>query len=169
MTVNKRDASVTRPRCFFDITLGGLGVGRIVFELFSDVAPKTVENFRALCTGEKGIGLVTGKRLHYKGVIFHRVVKDFMVQAGDFSAGNGTGGESIYGGTFEGKYCLPNTYMAGTCTSVSVWEDKQICIGCQQKCNKQFRFVWQFIPFDMHKSRNMYIIFSYINMLFTRR
>lgn len=111
MTVNKRDASVTRPRCFFDITLGGLGVGRIVFELFSDVAPKTVENFRALCTGEKGIGLVTGKRLHYKGVIFHRVVKDFMVQAGDFSAGNGTGGESIYGGTFEGKFCLANTYM----------------------------------------------------------
>jgi len=103
MTVNKRDASATRPRCFFDITLGGLSVGRIVFELFSDVAPKTVENFRSLCTGEKGIGLVTGKRLHYKGVIFHRVVKDFMVQAGDFSAGNGTGGESIYGGTFEGK------------------------------------------------------------------
>lgn len=115
MTVNKRDASATRPRCFFDITLGGLSVGRIVFELFSDVAPKTVENFRALCTGEKGTGLVTGKRLHYKGVIFHRVVKDFMVQAGDFSAGNGTGGESIYGGTFEGKFspcaCVSAAYM----------------------------------------------------------
>uniref|UniRef100_A0A034W6T0 Peptidyl-prolyl cis-trans isomerase n=1 Tax=Bactrocera dorsalis TaxID=27457 RepID=A0A034W6T0_BACDO len=93
--------AAARPRCFFDISIGGLNVGRIVFELFKDVAPKTVENFRALCTGEKGLGLVTGKQLHYKNVIFHRVVKDFMIQAGDFSAGNGTGGESIYGGTFE--------------------------------------------------------------------
>lgn len=109
MTVNKRDASAMRSRCFFDISLGGLGVGRIVFELFGDVAPKTAENFRALCTGEKGLGLVTGKKLHYKGVIFHRVVKDFMVQAGDFSAGNGTGGESIYGGTFEGEFRVPKT------------------------------------------------------------
>lgn len=93
-----------RLRTYFDITLGGLPAGRIVFELYADVAPKTVENFRALCTGEiKSLGKETGKRLHYKGVIFHRVVKDFMIQSGDFSAGNGTGGESIYGGTFEGK------------------------------------------------------------------
>lgn len=92
-----------RKRTFFDITIGGLPAGRIVFELFTEIAPKTVENFRALCTGEiLTPGKVTGKRLHYKGVIFHRVVKDFMVQSGDFSAGNGTGGESIYGGTFEG-------------------------------------------------------------------
>ncbi|KAJ8950712.1 hypothetical protein NQ318_012792, partial [Aromia moschata] len=92
---------VQRPRCFFDVSIGGLGSGRIVFELFADVAPKTCENFRALCTGEKGLGQETKKPLHYKGVIFHRVVKDFIIQGGDFSNGNGTGGESIYGGTFE--------------------------------------------------------------------
>nr|CAD7413998.1 unnamed protein product [Timema poppensis] len=96
MTVTKS----YRPRCFFDIEVGGLPMGRVVFELFSDVCPITCENFRALCTGEKGVGKVTGKPLHYKGIIFHRVVKDFMVQGGDFSVGNGTGGESIYGGTF---------------------------------------------------------------------
>ncbi|XP_055549480.1 peptidyl-prolyl cis-trans isomerase G [Wyeomyia smithii] len=88
-------------RCFFDITLGGLPAGRVVFELHPEIAPKTCENFRALCTGEKGIGEKTGKPLHYKGIIFHRVVKDFMVQSGDFSNSNGTGGESIYGGTFD--------------------------------------------------------------------
>ncbi|KAJ9593413.1 hypothetical protein L9F63_015039, partial [Diploptera punctata] len=87
-------------RCFFDVEVGGLPMGRIVFELFSDVCSKTCENFRALCTGEKGIGKTTSKPLHYKGIIFHRVVKDFMIQGGDFSVGNGTGGESIYGGTF---------------------------------------------------------------------
>lgn len=94
-----------RKRTFFDITLGGLPAGRIVFELYADTAPKTAENFRALCTGEiETPGKVTGKHLHYKGTIFHRVVKDFMIQSGDFSNGNGTGGESIYGGTFEGIF-----------------------------------------------------------------
>lgn len=94
-----------RKRTFFDVTIGGLPAGRIVFELFTEATPKTVDNFRALCTGEiESLGKVTGKKLHYKGVIFHRVVKDFMIQSGDFSAGNGTGGESIYGGTFEGMY-----------------------------------------------------------------
>lgn len=89
-----------RPRCFFDISIQDVHVGRIVFELFSEIAPRTCENFRALCTGEKGIGQTTGKPLHYKGTKIHRVVKDFIIQGGDFSAGNGTGGESIYGGTF---------------------------------------------------------------------
>ncbi|EAT42690.1 AAEL005799-PA, partial [Aedes aegypti] len=104
MTVDVESASGTghnKIRCFFDITLGGLPAGRIVFELFPDIAPKTCENFRSLCTGEKGTGQKTGKPLHYKGIIFHRVVKDFMIQSGDFSNGNGTGGESIYGGTFD--------------------------------------------------------------------
>ncbi|XP_078038612.1 nuclear cyclophilin protein Moca-cyp isoform X1 [Augochlora pura] len=88
------------PRVFFDIEVGGLPMGRVVFELFADICPITCENFRALCTGEKGLGKTTNKPLHYKGIVFHRVVKDFMIQGGDFSVGNGTGGESIYGGTF---------------------------------------------------------------------
>lgn len=95
-------AAAAPVRCFFDVQLGGLPAGRIVFELYTGTTPRTCENFRALCTGERGVGRTTGKPLHYKGVIFHRVVKDFMVQSGDFSAGNGTGGESIYGGTFDG-------------------------------------------------------------------
>ncbi|XP_013406556.1 peptidyl-prolyl cis-trans isomerase 7-like, partial [Lingula anatina] len=74
--------------------------GRIICELFSDIVPKTCENFKALCTGEKGSASKSGKSLHYQGSPFHRIVKDFMIQSGDFVNGNGTGGESIYGGTF---------------------------------------------------------------------
>lgn len=90
-----------RPQCFLDITIGGELEGRIVVELYNDVVPKTAENFRALCTGEKGIGPNTGVPLHYKGCRFHRIIKSFMVQVGDISAGDGTGGESIYGLKFE--------------------------------------------------------------------
>ncbi|KAI0357726.1 peptidyl-prolyl cis-trans isomerase Cpr7 [Trametes cingulata] len=89
-----------RPLVFFDITIGGRPAGRIVMQLYNDIVPKTAENFRALCTGEKGEGK-SGKPLHYKGCTFHRVIKGFMVQGGDFTAGNGTGGESIYGEKFE--------------------------------------------------------------------
>ncbi|KAL5714253.1 peptidylprolyl isomerase [Ranunculus cassubicifolius] len=89
------------PRVYLDITIGGELEGRLVVELFSDVVPKTAENFRALCTGEKSIGPNTGLPLHYKGVCFHRIIKGFMLQGGDISAGNGTGGESIYGLKFE--------------------------------------------------------------------
>ncbi|KAG4379098.1 hypothetical protein GLYMA_17G177600v4 [Glycine max] len=92
---------MVNPRCFLDITIGGELEGRIVVELFHDVVPKTAENFRALCTGEKGIGPNTGVPLHYKGMCFHRVIKGFMIQGGDISAGDGTGGESIYGAKFE--------------------------------------------------------------------
>jgi len=87
-----------RPRVYFDITIGGDEVGRIVFELFNDVVPKTVENFRSLCVGFTNDA---GKQLHYKGSIFHRIIKDFMIQGGDFTNFNGTGGESIYGNKFE--------------------------------------------------------------------
>lgn len=90
----------TNPRVFFDVTAGGKPLGRVTMELYADLVPKTAENFRALCTGEKGLGK-TGKPLHYKGSIFHRVIKQFMIQGGDFTAGDGTGGESIYGAKFE--------------------------------------------------------------------
>nr|XP_048336290.1 peptidyl-prolyl cis-trans isomerase CYP63 isoform X5 [Ziziphus jujuba var. spinosa] len=88
------------PFVFLDVSIDGDRMERIVIELFADVVPKTAENFRALCTGEKGIGKYTGKPLHYKGSHFHRIIKGFMAQGGDFSNGNGTGGESIYGGKF---------------------------------------------------------------------
>ena len=88
------------PRVYFDISIDVAPSGRLVFELFASVVPKTAENFRALCTGEKGVGR-SGRPLSYKGSSFHRIIPDFMCQGGDFTAGNGTGGESIYGAKFE--------------------------------------------------------------------
>ncbi|GAA6023494.1 hypothetical protein JCM11491_006600 [Sporobolomyces phaffii] len=90
---------MTNPRVFFDMTINGTPAGRIIMQLFADVTPKTAENFRALCTGEKGLG-EAGVALHYKGSKFHRIIKSFMCQGGDFTRGNGTGGESIYGDKF---------------------------------------------------------------------
>ncbi|XP_058879379.1 NK-tumor recognition protein-like isoform X2 [Acipenser ruthenus] len=90
-----------RPQCYYDVEINREPVGRIVFQLFSDVCPKTCTNFLGLCTGEKGRGKTTGKKLCYKGSTFHRIVKNFMIQGGDFIEGNGRGGESIYGGYFE--------------------------------------------------------------------
>ncbi|XP_034083494.1 peptidyl-prolyl cis-trans isomerase D [Gymnodraco acuticeps] len=98
---SEKPANSENPRVFFDVDIGGERAGRLVLELFADIVPKTAENFRALCTGEKGIGKSTGKPLHFKGCPFHRIIKKFMIQGGDFSNQNGTGGESIYGEKFE--------------------------------------------------------------------
>lgn len=92
--------SILRPQTFFDIKIDGKDAGRIIFTLLSDYVPKTAENFRALCTGEKGIGKC-GLPLHYKGSKFHRIIPNFMIQGGDFTNFNGTGGESIYGMKFD--------------------------------------------------------------------
>ncbi|QPG73121.1 heme binding [Brettanomyces nanus] len=86
-------SSINLTKCFFDVTIGGKKQPRIVFDLFDKELPKTAENFRALCTGEKGFG--------YKNSIFHRVIPQFMLQGGDITHFNGYGGKSIYGDHFD--------------------------------------------------------------------
>jgi peptidyl-prolyl isomerase E (cyclophilin E) len=97
--MGEADRLFSRPIVFFELSLEGKPMGRVEMELFSDVTPKCAENFRALCTGEKGFG-ASGKQLHFKGSRFHRIIPGFMCQGGDFTRGNGTGGESIYGNKF---------------------------------------------------------------------
>eukprot|EP00163_Fabomonas_tropica_P016894 TRINITY_DN3008_c0_g1_i1.p1 TRINITY_DN3008_c0_g1~~TRINITY_DN3008_c0_g1_i1.p1 ORF type:complete len:181 (+),score=58.86 TRINITY_DN3008_c0_g1_i1:46-588(+) len=111
----------SNPKVFFDMTVGNKPAGRIVMELYADVVPKTAENFRALCTGEKGTG-ASGKPLHYKGSAFHRVIPNFMCQGGDFTLGNGRGGESIYGSKF------PDESFAGKA-------GKHVGLGCLSMAN----------------------------------
>eukprot|EP01040_Poterioochromonas_malhamensis_P011092 gene11088-12088_t len=88
---------MSNPVVYFDVAIGGRPAGRIEFTLRADVCPRTAENFRALCTGEK---CTAAKQLWFKNSVFHRVIPNFMLQGGDFTRGNGTGGESIYGAKF---------------------------------------------------------------------
>ena len=87
-------------KVFLEITAKGEIMGKLNFELFNSVVPKTAENFRCLCTGEKGIGKL-GKPLHFKGSPFHRMIPFFAMVGGDITKGDGTGGESIYGEYFD--------------------------------------------------------------------
>jgi peptidylprolyl isomerase len=132
------------PKVFLDISIGGAPAGRVICELYADVVPKTAENFRALCTGERGKGK-SGKPLHYKGNIFHRIIPGFMCQGGDITRRDGTGGESIYGTTFRdesfqgkaGRHMGPGTLsMANAgphtngsqfflCTAATPWLDRK--------------------------------------------
>jgi peptidylprolyl isomerase len=102
------------PKVFFEIAIGGQAAGRIEMELFADTCPKTAENFRQLCVGAKS---KAGAPLAFKGSSFHRVIPGFMCQGGDFTRGDGRGGESIYGERFDdetfagkaGKHFGPGT------------------------------------------------------------
>ncbi|KAL0007207.1 hypothetical protein SO802_008709 [Lithocarpus litseifolius] len=105
-----RPPNPKNPIVFFDITIGNIPAGRIKMELFADIAPKTAENFRQFCTGEyRKAGLPVG----YKGCQFHRVIKDFMIQAGDFLKGDGSGCVSIYGHKFEDENFVAKHTGAG--------------------------------------------------------
>merc|ERR1712107_300277 len=84
---------------YFEVEISSVNIGRMIFKLYQNICPKTVENFRCLCNGERGTGLITKMPLHYQGAKFHRIIPG-LCQGGDFELGDGRGGESIYGGKF---------------------------------------------------------------------
>ncbi|XP_072994116.1 peptidyl-prolyl cis-trans isomerase CYP21-1 [Typha latifolia] len=109
-------------RVYLDVDIDGQHIGRIVIGLYGELVPKTVENFRALCTGENGNG-PNGKPLHYKGTPFHRIISGFMIQGGDITYGDGRGKESIYGGTFPDENFIVKHSQAGIVSMVNSGPD----------------------------------------------
>mmetsp|Transcript_273 Transcript_273/g.501 ORF Transcript_273/g.501 Transcript_273/m.501 type:complete len:460 (-) Transcript_273:172-1551(-) len=113
MTTIPTPSNPSNPLVYFDIQIGKHEAGRIIFELYADTTPRTVENFRSLCTGERGNSPLSGYTLHYKGCPFHRIITGFMAQGGDITRGDGTGGESIYSNKFDDENFLRRHDTAG--------------------------------------------------------
>jgi cyclophilin family peptidyl-prolyl cis-trans isomerase len=120
---------------FMDVKVGDSEPERLIFGLFGNEVPRTVENFRALCTGEKGTG-EQGKPLHFKGSMFHRIISGFMAQGGDFTNADGTGGESIYGRTFEARRCpLAQLRAVRRAAALRKWSTSTHWYGRVCKCD----------------------------------
>ncbi|KAK6529025.1 hypothetical protein TWF694_004245 [Orbilia ellipsospora] len=126
-------ASPIRPRCFLDLQHGTEPIGRVVIELFTDKTPKTCENFRSLCTAS------SSSELSYKSSIFHRVIEEFMIQGGDITRGDGKGGRSIYGDTFEDE-------NLGWC---DIDKEGLVCMANRGKDTNSSQYVWCYISFGI--------------------